>query len=111
VAENIIGSTASATNPKPSHKASPATLLQQAEEQKKCCMDRAHALEEILGLEKPWTTTCNEYKLAAILHGRHQYQQCLNELESLIVSCLFELTKANMSQTGISHQTLHDLLF
>jgi hypothetical protein len=53
-------------------------------------MDCAHTLEGLLDLEKPWTTTYPEYKEAAVLHRKQCYQQCLNELESLVVSHLFD---------------------
>ena len=33
--------------------------------------------------------------------GKHHYQRCLDDLEGLIISRMFELTKMNMSQTGM----------
>jgi hypothetical protein len=48
-----------------------------------------------------WTSERPEWQAAAIKVGKHRYQQCLDSLEGLIVSRMFELTKMNMSQTGI----------
>lgn len=64
-------------------------------------MDRVHTLEQKLGLEgKRWTEDSPEYQQAADLASRRRYQRCLDELEALVVSRVFELTKMNMSQTG-----------
>lgn len=53
-------------------------------------------LEVKLGVDVRWCPDQLQWKAAAILVG----QRCLDELEGLIVSCMFELTKMNMSQTG-----------
>jgi hypothetical protein len=47
-----------------------------------------------------WTHTTQEWQRAALLVSRCRYQRCLDELEGLVVSRMFELTKMNMSQTG-----------
>ncbi|KXN92083.1 hypothetical protein AN958_09786 [Leucoagaricus sp. SymC.cos] len=82
------------------HKLTPATQLRRAEAKRKSCLDHTHALEEILGLKEPWTSSSPDYQRAVALHSKRCYQECLNQLESLVVSRLFELTKINMSQTG-----------
>ena len=58
-------------------------------------------LEVILGIVDRWVPECQEWKAAALLVGKRRYQRCLNDLEGLIVSRMFELTKMNMSQTGM----------
>ncbi|KAF8229071.1 hypothetical protein L208DRAFT_1288284, partial [Tricholoma matsutake] len=47
-----------------------------------------------------WVPECPEWKAAALMVGKCHYQRCLDHLEGLIVSRMFELTKMNMSQTG-----------
>lgn len=64
-------------------------------------MERVHVLKQKLGLENnQWTEASPEYQQAAVLVSRRRYQRCLDELEALVVSRVFELTKMNMSQTG-----------
>ena len=60
-------------------------------------------LELRLDIQVPWTKTSEEWKAAAVLIAKRQYQRCLDVLEGLIVSWIFELTKMNMSQTGAFH--------
>ncbi len=62
---------------------------------------REVTLEVKLSIDTRWSPDCPEWKLAAMLVGKHCYQQCLDELEGLIVSRMFKLTKMNMSQTGV----------
>ncbi|KAF6742544.1 hypothetical protein DFP72DRAFT_830402 [Ephemerocybe angulata] len=57
-------------------------------------------LELKLNIKKRWTNKCDEWKAAAVMVSRKRYQRCLDELERLVVSRMFELTKMNMSQTG-----------
>ncbi|KAF9441502.1 hypothetical protein P691DRAFT_766210 [Macrolepiota fuliginosa MF-IS2] len=57
-------------------------------------------LEERLGIEEQWTPDSEQWVQAESLVGRQQYQWCLDELEALVVSHMFELMKMNMSQTG-----------
>ncbi|KAF8518833.1 hypothetical protein BU17DRAFT_48296 [Hysterangium stoloniferum] len=57
-------------------------------------------LEVKLSVQVRWIPDHPEWKAAALLVGKCRYQQCLDELEGLIVSRMFELTKMNMSQTG-----------
>jgi hypothetical protein len=57
-------------------------------------------LEIKLAVEVRWVPGCLEWKAASLLVGKRRYQCCLDELEGLIVSRMFELTKMNLSQTG-----------
>lgn len=57
-------------------------------------------LEVQLDVKDRWTPGCEEWKAASVMVGRRRYQRCLDELEGLVVSRMFELTKMNMSQTG-----------
>ena len=59
-------------------------------------------LEVMLGIVDRWVPECPEWKAAALMVGKRRYQRCLDDLESLIVSRMFELTKMNISQTGTS---------
>jgi hypothetical protein len=58
------------------------------------------SLELKMGVEHRWTPSLPEWSAAADLVGKRRYQRCLDELEGLVVSRMFELTKMNMSQTG-----------
>jgi hypothetical protein len=58
-------------------------------------------LEKRLEVVERWTSERPEWQAAAIKVGKRRYQRCLDSLEGLIVSRMFELTKMNMSQTGI----------
>jgi hypothetical protein len=57
-------------------------------------------LEMKLTVTSRWVPDCQEWKTAAVMAGKRRYQRCLDDLEGLIVSRMFELTKMNMSQTG-----------
>ena len=57
-------------------------------------------LEVKLNVKIRWGPGCPEWKAAVIMVGKCRYQRCLDDLEGLIVSRMFELTKMNMSQTG-----------
>lgn len=59
-------------------------------------------LELKLTVAVRWVPDCLEWKAAALMVGKRRYQRCLDDLEGLIVSRMFELTKMNMSQTGVS---------
>jgi len=56
--------------------------------------------EEKLGVGKCWVPEDAKWKKAGTMVNRQQYQCCLDDLEWLVISCMFELTKMNMSQTG-----------
>jgi hypothetical protein len=60
-------------------------------------------LEQKLEVKERWTPGCPEWQVAAEMVGKRRYQRCLDSLEGLVVSRMFELTKMNMSQTGVLH--------
>ena len=60
-----------------------------------------HHLERQLNITSRWTCDDVEWKDTEILVGKRCYQRCLDTLEGLIVARMFELTKMNMSQTGM----------
>ena len=66
-----------------------------------------HNLEVMLGIVDRWVPECPEWKAAALMVGKCRYQRCLDDLEGLIVSRMFELTKMNMSQTGMSFYSVY----
>ncbi|RDB20084.1 hypothetical protein Hypma_012873 [Hypsizygus marmoreus] len=57
-------------------------------------------LETKLGIVARWTPMSAEWGEAATMVTKRRYQRCLDTLEGLVVSRMFELTKMNMSQTG-----------
>ncbi|KAG6879498.1 hypothetical protein C0992_002109 [Termitomyces sp. T32_za158] len=57
-------------------------------------------LETKLGVATRWTRMNPEWRMAAEMAGKRRYQRCLDDLEALVVSRMFELTKMNMSQMG-----------
>lgn len=57
-------------------------------------------LEIKLGIDTRWKPEDLKWNAAAVMVGKRRYQRCLDELEGLVVSRMFELTKMNMSQTG-----------
>lgn len=77
--------------------------------------DRRHALEDrdktlsvVQDLERKllvdvrWTPEHPKWAITAEMAAKRQYRRCLDTLEGLVVARLFELTKMNMSQTGMS---------
>ncbi|KAJ6617355.1 hypothetical protein B0H10DRAFT_2434508 [Mycena sp. CBHHK59/15] len=56
--------------------------------------------EEEHSIEERWTPDCKEYKDALVLTTERKYRTALAELERLVVSRLFELTKLGMSGIG-----------
>jgi hypothetical protein len=68
-----------------------------------------HALELRLGGMSRWTIGSPEFIEAGRLVSMRKYQRCLDELEGLIVACIFELTKMNRSQTG-EHKIISPLV-
>lgn len=57
-------------------------------------------MELKMGIVTRWVPGSLEWKAAAEKVSKRQYQRCLDSLEGLIVACMFELKKINMSQTG-----------
>ncbi|KAF9001333.1 hypothetical protein BDQ17DRAFT_1391088 [Cyathus striatus] len=80
-------------NSKKPHKQSHKTQLRHASENAERDRESIQDLEMKLSITVHWTAQMEEWKKAAIL--------CLDELESLIVSHMFELSKMNMSQTAL----------
>ena len=57
-------------------------------------------IEEHLDIGARWTTDSPEYRNASEYVRTRSYQRAVDKLEGLVVQRLFELTKANVSQTG-----------
>ena len=60
----------------------------------------ALTIEVELGIEKHWTLDTEEYKEFYQHNMVTDYVKALNELERLVVMCLFELAKLSTSGTG-----------
>ncbi|KAI0245563.1 hypothetical protein BJV78DRAFT_1287476 [Lactifluus subvellereus] len=58
-------------------------------------------MEKQLNITGHWMPKGEEWKTAAEKVSMRQYQRCLDTLEGLVVAQMFELTKVNMSQTGL----------
>ncbi|KAJ3519263.1 hypothetical protein NMY22_g13286 [Coprinellus aureogranulatus] len=87
---------------KPRTKNSIEKDLRHAQESFDTALRAVQNIETKLNLAVRWTPECDEYKKARDLFNRRHYQRCLDELEGLVVSRIFELTKMNMAQTGDS---------
>ena len=59
-------------------------------------------MEKRLNILVRWQPESIEWKAAAEKVTLRRYQRCIDVLEGLIVARMFELTKMNMSQTGMS---------
>jgi hypothetical protein len=59
-------------------------------------------MEMRMGIVSRWVPDSLEWKTTAEKVSKRLYQRCLDSLEGLIVARMFELTKMNMSQTGMS---------
>ncbi|KIK12900.1 hypothetical protein PISMIDRAFT_18389 [Pisolithus microcarpus 441] len=57
-------------------------------------------LEVRLGITKCWVPEDEEWQAAGRLVANHKYQCCLDQLESLVVAQIFELSKMNQAGTG-----------
>ncbi|KAG6875347.1 hypothetical protein C0992_004219, partial [Termitomyces sp. T32_za158] len=78
----------------------PDTQVRHAQEAVDNALNAVHGVEMQMEISERWTPDSEQWKTAAVMTGQRQYQRCLDELESLVVSRMFELTKMNMSQTG-----------
>jgi len=95
--------TATATpvaTPKPKRQLSVETKLRQAVENASKDLLSVQNLELRLEVATRWQKGSHEWETTAVLLTNRRYQRSLDELEALIVSRMFELTKMNMSQTG-----------
>lgn len=63
-------------------------------------MAAVHALELRLGIVTRWVLGGSECEEAGRLVAMRKYQRAVDNLEGLVVACIFELTKMNRSQTG-----------
>jgi hypothetical protein len=61
----------------------------------------AQDLEVQLCIVKRWEQGSPEWQHASELVSMRRYQRALDHLEGLIVARMFELTKMNVSQTGM----------
>ena len=59
-----------------------------------------HAMEDRLDIAKRWTPDNPEFQHATRYSQIHTFQRAIDKLEGLVVQRLFELNKANVSQTG-----------
>ena len=57
-------------------------------------------LEGHLGISHRWVPEDEEWQAAACLVANQKYQRALDNLEQLVVSRIFELSKMNQSGTG-----------
>ncbi|KAG6835989.1 hypothetical protein H0H93_012471 [Arthromyces matolae] len=57
-------------------------------------------LEKRLNITTRWSSTGDDWARAAEMVAKRRYQRCLDTLEALVVSRMFELSKMNLSQTG-----------
>ncbi|KAG6847569.1 hypothetical protein H0H93_007343 [Arthromyces matolae] len=57
-------------------------------------------LEKKLKITTRWDSTGDDWARAAEMVAKRRYQRCLDTLEALVVSRMFELSKMNLSQTG-----------
>lgn len=64
------------------------------------------ALEIQLEIVARWTVNTPAFEETGKLVSMRQYQRCLDNLEGLVVTRIFELTKMNRSQTGTSFSIL-----
>ena len=63
-------------------------------------LQSVQAMEKNMGICSRWTPQSVEWVAAAEKVRMRWYQRCIDTLEGLVVSRMFELTKTNMSQTG-----------
>ena len=79
---------------------SPETKLRHATENVVKATAAVQDFEGKLNVARCWVPGDAEWKKAGMMVNKRQYQRCLDELERLVISRMFELTKMNMSQTG-----------
>jgi hypothetical protein len=65
-------------------------------------LDSVHKLEAVLDIVECWTTISPKWVATATAVKKQKYQLAPNAMELLIVERIFELTKMNQSQTGMS---------
>ncbi|KIJ52905.1 hypothetical protein M422DRAFT_88880, partial [Sphaerobolus stellatus SS14] len=62
-------------------------------------------LEVHLGISERWTSQSPGYQTTLKYMNQRQFQLAVDKLEGLVVQRLFELTKANASETGYKLRT------
>jgi hypothetical protein len=67
-------------------------------------------IEIRLNITTRWEPGTTEWEAAALKVKMRRYQRSIDVLEGLIVARMFELTKMNMSQTGMS-ETLASIVY
>ena len=82
--------------------ASAETARRHALEVQKRDLVAVQLLENRLNIVQRWDRGSFEWQAAAEKVVMRTYQRCLDVLEGLIVAQMFELTKMNRSQTGMS---------
>lgn len=63
-------------------------------------LDIIHDFEEELGIEESWREGDANWMRVAEMSNTQNYRRCLDRLEQLVVSRMFELGKMNRSGTG-----------
>jgi ABC-type protease/lipase transport system fused ATPase/permease subunit len=63
-------------------------------------LQSVQAMEKSMDISSRWTPESAEWVAAAEKARMRRYQRCIDTLEGLVVSRMFELTKMNMSKTG-----------
>jgi len=81
--------------------ASVETARCHALESQKRDLTAVQVLESKLNIAQRWTLNSVEWQQAAEKVSMQHYQCCIDALEGLVVARMFELTKMNMSQTGM----------
>lgn len=64
-------------------------------------MQAVQEMEKKMDILVRWTVDDEEYENAEALVASRHYRLALNKLEELVIKRLFELTKMNMSGTGM----------
>jgi len=64
--------------------------------------DEVLRYEEEHNIAVRWAPTSQEYVDALIVVHERKYRRAIDELERLVVQCLFEMTKLGMSGVGAS---------
>lgn len=72
-----------------------------AQEEYAITQAQVHHLETLLGLTERWVPGSEAWEKAARLTDQRRFRKCADELKSLVVSRIFELSKMNMAQTGM----------
>ena len=79
------------------------TQRRHAFEERDKVLATVHDLETKLGIMERWSPLSAKWTATAEMVAKRTYQRSLDQLEGLVVSRMFELTKMNQSQTGESN--------